>query len=151
MGVPGRQVVIINGPGDAIAIPLWAFKLKVTPALYLSCPEQAFPAYLIGPNPIKGPVLLVGVFIIFNKKMLGGSAIGVTLGNNRVFFPFFLGNSPVVFHFPRGCIGRGVIFYVLYVFPPFQYEGFKSFITKFLSGPATRNSRANYNNIKVGS
>ena len=38
MAIPGGDVIITNWPFHCKAIPHWCIKIKMAPALYLSCP-----------------------------------------------------------------------------------------------------------------
>ena len=67
--VPRRDVLIANRPIYRKSIALRTCKIKITPALRMSSPQERTTAHVIGLNPIVGLVLDIRLLPIFGQKM----------------------------------------------------------------------------------
>src|SRR5690606_32317314 len=85
MTVPWSNIFITDWPIDCKAIPGWSFKVIFAPTLDLTRPQKRFSPNLITPDPIEWLFLLIRVFLVLNKKMLGGFAKSIASGHNRIF------------------------------------------------------------------
>src|SRR5690606_23531450 len=124
--------------------PCWPFKVKVRPALGLPCPQQGFTTHLIASDPVERFFLYIGMLFIFYKEMCGIFMKSITLADNRVLLFHFIRHLIAMFKLPGHHICRWIILNMLHITSTFQYQGLESFLTQFLCGPATTNSRTDH-------
>ena len=122
MRIPWCDISITNGPVDRVPVPLGCRKLKIAPALASPAPHNGFAANLVSPYPIKRLFLDVRMFGVFDKKMVGILAIGITATDHRVFFSHCQCLLLVVLKFPWALCCCRVIFDMFDIAPALQYE-----------------------------
>src|SRR6185437_11036194 len=69
--IPGSDLIIGDGPFDAIAITCRSGKFIMTPTRTGPSPNERFAAYLVAPDPIERFILDIGMILVFDKEMRG--------------------------------------------------------------------------------
>src|SRR6267142_2978817 len=86
MAIPGRDVLVANGPGDSISVTQRRGNIAGAPARASAAPDQRFPADLIAAHPVERFLLDVGMVRISDEKMRGGGVATGGPGAQRIFF-----------------------------------------------------------------
>src|SRR5207237_10871683 len=79
--VPGSQILVADGPVDAVTIAQVGLEVEVAPAPAQAAPDQAAPAKLVAPDPAEWLVVGsdVGMFAIVDEEVSGRLAERVVL------------------------------------------------------------------------
>jgi hypothetical protein len=147
MAVPFFDVFVANRPIYGKAISGRAFKIKVGPALHLSCPHEGLASHLVAPNPVKWLFLYIRMFGVFHKEVHGILSKGIALADHGIFFLDLLSQLPPMRKFMRKHVGGRVVLDVCHVWTSLYHQGFDTQVTEFLSCPGTTDSGADHNGL----
>src|ERR1700712_1131868 len=67
--IPWCDLVVPNWPVNAVSVFCRSGELKITPTLAGAPPDKRFSSHLISPDPVERLFLLVGMILVFDKKM----------------------------------------------------------------------------------
>ena len=149
MRVPGGDVVVTYWPGNAVPEFSRGPELVVAPALAGPPPGEGFPAHLIAPDPVEGPLLHIRVVGIANEKMGRVFPEPGGFGNQRICLVELARHPPPVGEFPGVLIPGRVVFEVFDIAPALQYQGLQALFAQFLGSPSPRDPRPDHDGVKM--
>ena len=137
MAVPFFDVFVANRPIYGKAIAGRSLKVKVGPALYLTCPKQGLASHLVAPNPIERLFLYVRVLRVLHKEVHGILSEGIALADHGIFLLDLLCQLAPVGKFMRKHVGSRVVLNMGHVWTSLNHQGFHTQVTEFFCCPGT--------------
>src|SRR3970040_191786 len=132
MRVPRFKVAIAYRPIDRKSGSRSSFKVKITPSLCLSCPQQGLASDMISAKPAERLFSCIRLLIVLKSPM---QCLFAQKPGGLVPDPFLQRHGTPEFELPCRPGSRGIIFYVLYIAASLKDQRFQSLIAEFLSGP----------------
>ena len=147
VGIPRREFVVSDRP-LAEAVAGRALEIKAAPALRLAGPDEGFAADLIAANPVEGPVLHVGVLVVFDEEVRGGFVEGVAFFRDGIRGGDGAWGLVAVREIPRVFQRGRIIVAVLHLPAALQHEGAQAGLAEFLRRPAAADAGTDDDRIK---
>src|SRR6185295_13574700 len=136
-----------NRPVYTKAIFSVGFKIKITPAVALSAPQDGSPAHLIAAQPDKGLCFHIGAFLVIGKRTDAAFECKTAPKDAIMFFLFCQRKLATMFELPGIFIGVLVIFDVFKIPSAFKHDGLQSFFGELFGGPSAADAGSNDNGI----
>src|SRR6185436_13967042 len=149
--IPGSDVVVTNGPVDAMSIPLVLFEIDRAPARRSAPPHERFAAEMIAADPPKRArgILAVRLFGILDPELLGRLAERITRTLDRVVAFVALAIAELAEgELPGGLVLAEVVGRSDRA-PPLEQQHLQALLGELLCGPASGNAGANNDRVVV--
>jgi hypothetical protein len=146
VGIPRGDVVVADRPVDAIALPFGRGEFVLAPALAAAPPDQRPAADLIAAEPVEGPFLHVGVFVVLDEEVR--VVLAGDLAHERVGFGQLAWQDAAMRQLPRSQVGGGVVLDVGDVAAALQHQRFQPLLAQLLGRPAAGNAGADDDGVE---
>ena len=147
VGIPRREFVVSDRPLTK-AVAGRSFEIKAAPALRLAGPDEGFAADLVAANPVEGPVLHVGMLVVFDEEVRGGFVKGVAFFRDGIRGDDGAGGLVAVRELPRVFQRGRIVVAVFHVAAALQDKRAQAGLAEFLRRPAAADAGADDDGVK---